>query len=50
MVQISINVPKEMRDEIDEKVANSNLYESRSHYFRVAHRELQDSDASPRQL
>lgn len=37
-------MPKEMLDEIDQIVEDSTIYENRSHYFRVAHRELQETN------
>lgn len=50
MVSISINISEEMKAEVEEIVDASNVYESRSHYFRVAHRELQDQGEGPQRL
>lgn len=42
MVSTSVNLPPEMVREIDRIVEESNVFESRSHYLRVCHREYQD--------
>lgn len=44
MVSISINIPKEMLDEIEAEVEESLVYENRSQYIRTAVRKLQESD------
>lgn len=45
MVSTSIDLPKDLRNDVDDAVAGSHVYESRSHFIRVAVRKhLEDAD------